>query len=180
MVVRDEPQLGPGHLVLVVGRDEAQDVLVSQHDRLVDLGLAEPGLLVSAGENLDGHVVSNPVTSPDLAVPPLAHALHQADLPGDAPLHQERVAGAGAAVALLQHVLHGGLALVQVGRHRGLLGAEINDDGVGGREMFVEDLIAKLGPEDGVENDQDENDDDHHQNGHQDGQHVQHIVLVFI
>ena len=66
VVVSDEPELCPGHLVLVVRRDEAEDVLVSQHHRLIDLRLSEPGLLVSAGENLDGHIVSNPVDECDL------------------------------------------------------------------------------------------------------------------
>ena len=50
-------QLGPAgggrrSLTLVVGGDEAQDVFVAQHDRLVDLHLPEPGALVSGGEYL--------------------------------------------------------------------------------------------------------------------------------
>ena len=48
VVVRDKPELGPGDVVLVVRCDEAEDVLVPQHHCLVDLGLPEPGLLVSA------------------------------------------------------------------------------------------------------------------------------------
>ena len=113
------------------------------------------------------------------SLPPLADTLHQADLPGDAPLDQQGVAGPGAAVALLQHLLHGGLALVKVRGHGGLLGAEINDHGVRG-EALANVLIAEFAPAQTVDQEHNEDHDEDEENGHQDGQNEQHPVLVFI
>ena len=48
----------------VVGGDEPKDVVMSEHDRLVDLALARPRPLVSAAEDLDGHVLAAPVAQP--------------------------------------------------------------------------------------------------------------------
>ena len=175
--VRHQPELSPGDLVLVIRRDEAEDVLVPEHDCLVDLGLPEPRLLVSAGEDLDGHIVPDPLPSPHLSVPALPHALDQADLPGDAPLDQQGVPRPGPAVALLQHLLHGGLALVQVGRHRGLLGAEI--DHHGWREALGDGDVAELAPAEAVDQEQDEDEDEDEEDRHQDGQYEQHVVLIF-
>lgn len=74
----------------VVGSDEAQNVLVSQHDGLVDVGLAKPRPLVPGGEDLHGHVLPSPLPSPHLAIATLADGLLQDDGPGYGPLHQQR------------------------------------------------------------------------------------------
>ena len=66
-VLGDEPQLRPRPAVLVVGRDEAEDVLVPQHHRLVDLHLPEPRLLVDGREYLDGDPLPAPVAEPYFA-----------------------------------------------------------------------------------------------------------------
>merc|ERR1712047_92121 len=92
MEVSHQPELGPGHLILVVGRDEAEDVLVAQHDRLVDLRLPEPALLVPAGEDLHRHVLAPPPASPHLSKSSLPNTLLQSHLSGNAPLHKERIA----------------------------------------------------------------------------------------
>lgn len=39
-----------------------------QQHRVVDLGLSEPGLLVSGRENLDGNVLSLPLTPPHFTI----------------------------------------------------------------------------------------------------------------
>ena len=50
----------------VVGSDEYQNVVVSQHDRLIDFCFAEPRSLFAGRENLDGHVLAAPATTPHL------------------------------------------------------------------------------------------------------------------
>lgn len=62
---------------------------MTQHDGLVDLGLAEPGALLSGGEYLDGHVLAAPAPPPDLAEATLAYDVGQLDLASDRPLHQQ-------------------------------------------------------------------------------------------
>lgn len=75
-------------LTFVVGSDEAQDVLVSQHDSLVDLGLPEPGALLAGGEDLHGHFLPTPLPPPHLPEAALPDALLQDDGPGNGTLHQ--------------------------------------------------------------------------------------------
>ena len=55
-----------------------QDVVVPQQHGVVDLGLAEPRLLIPGGEDLDGHVLPVPNASPHLAVAPFACRDHGA------------------------------------------------------------------------------------------------------
>lgn len=74
----------------VVRGDEAQDVLVSEHDGLVNFGFAEPRSLVPGGEDLHGHVLSSPLSPPHLPEPALPDALLQDDGASDGPLHQQR------------------------------------------------------------------------------------------
>lgn len=76
----------------VIGSDEAQDVVVPQHHRLVDLGLAEPGSLLPRAEDLHGDVLATPTTAPNLAKATFADRLHQLDLARYAPLYQKRQA----------------------------------------------------------------------------------------
>ena len=53
----------------VVGSNEPKDVVVSEHDRLVDLAFPDPRVLVPAVEDLDGDVFTAPMAEPDLAKP---------------------------------------------------------------------------------------------------------------
>ena len=86
----NQPQLGARPIVLVVRGDEAEDVVVTEHTRLVDLHLPHPGLLIQRGEDLDGHVTAPPDAPPDLSKPALADALSQQNLSGHCPLQQQR------------------------------------------------------------------------------------------
>ena len=54
-------------LTSVVRSDESEDVLVPEHDGLVDLAFPEPRLLIPAAEDLDGHVLATPVAEHHLA-----------------------------------------------------------------------------------------------------------------
>lgn len=73
----------------VIRGDEAQDVLVPQHDRLVDLGLSEPGALLPGREDLDRHVSAAPLPSPHLPKAAFSYDLLQNDGPGHGPLHKQ-------------------------------------------------------------------------------------------
>ncbi len=79
-------------LTFIVSSDEAQNVLVSQHHSLVDLSLAEPGALLTGGEDLHGHLLTTPFTPPHLPKTPLPDALLEDDGSGNGPLDQERQA----------------------------------------------------------------------------------------
>ena len=176
MIVGDQPELGPGDVVFVVRRDEAEDVLVPQHDGLVDLGLAEPGLLVPAGEDLDGDAAPAPRPPPHLPVAALADALHQPHLPRDRALLELRVAGAGAA-AVLQHLLLRGAVPGEVGGHGGLLGLHVEGD-----ERLGHELVAGGGAAAGLPADEvaQEAGQQQHEDGEADGQHQQQVLLPVI
>lgn len=73
----------------VVGSDKAQDVVVSQHDGLIDVCLPKPRPLVPGGEDLHGHVLPSPLPSPHLAEATLANGLLQDDGARYGPLHQQ-------------------------------------------------------------------------------------------
>jgi len=66
-----------------------------QHDRLVDLRLAEPRALLSRGEDLDGHVAAPPLPPPHLAEATLPDDLLQHDGPRHCPLHKQGQACGG-------------------------------------------------------------------------------------
>ena len=74
---------------LVVSGNESQDVLVSEHDGLIDLCLAEPRALLPRREDLDRHVLATPLPPPHLAEAALPDALLQHDGPGDGPLDEQ-------------------------------------------------------------------------------------------
>ena len=92
---------------------------MSEHNRLIDFRLAEPGSLLAGTEDLDGHVLAAPTTAPHLqqqqqqqqqfnslvdtrpkkmskkslrylAEPSFADDVEQVDLTGDTALHQQR------------------------------------------------------------------------------------------
>ena len=91
-VLGDQPELRPSPGVLVVGSDEAEDVLVAQHHRLEDLNLPGPGFFVDGGEHLDGVVLAPPLAKPDLAIAAFADDLLQGHLSSHAALGQQRKA----------------------------------------------------------------------------------------
>lgn len=110
VVVGYQPQLCPGAVVLVVGGDEAENVVVAQHDRLVDLDFAEPGTVhncaiseriltttnqpfISRAKDLDGHILATPTAAPHFAEATFADDLDQADLSSNGSLHQQRKSG---------------------------------------------------------------------------------------
>lgn len=89
---RPEPR-GAGHasaLTLVVSSNEAQDVLVSQHDCLVNLCLPEPGPLISGGEDFHSYVLPAPFPTPDFTESPFPHDFLQDNGPGDGSLDEQR------------------------------------------------------------------------------------------
>lgn len=49
-------------------KPHTEDVLMPQQDCVVDLGLSEPGLLVSGGEDFDSDTLSLPLTPPHFTV----------------------------------------------------------------------------------------------------------------
>lgn len=93
----------PVAVTLVVGGDEAQDVLVPQHDGLVDLSLSEPGALLPGGEDLHGHVASAPLPSPHLPEATLPYDLLQNDGPGHCALHKQGEACGGGRETASEH-----------------------------------------------------------------------------
>ena len=64
-----QPQLSPGAIILVVGCNEPKDVVMPKHAGLVDLHLPHPGLLIQAGEYLDRHIATPPLTTSHLSKP---------------------------------------------------------------------------------------------------------------
>lgn len=79
-------------LTFVISSDEAQNVLMSQHDSLVDLSLTEPGALLAGREDLHSHLLTTPFTPPYLPKTPFPNAFLEDDGPGDGPLDQQRQA----------------------------------------------------------------------------------------
>lgn len=77
-------------LTFVVRSDEAQDILVSQHYGLIDLGFAEPRALFARGEDLHRHFFTAPLAPPHLAKTSFADALLKDDGSGDGPLDEQR------------------------------------------------------------------------------------------
>lgn len=62
---------------------------MSQHHRLVDFGLPEPGAFLTGGEDLHGDLLAAPFTPPHLSKTPLADTLLEDDGPRDGPLDQQ-------------------------------------------------------------------------------------------
>lgn len=77
-------------ITFVVSSDEAQDVVMSEHDRLIDLCLTEPGSLVSRGEDLHRYILSPPLAPPHLSKAPFANTLLQDNGPSYGSLDQQR------------------------------------------------------------------------------------------
>lgn len=73
----------------VVRGDESQDVLVAQHDGLVDLSLSEPRPLLPGREDLHRHVSSTPLPPPHLSKAAFPYDLLQNNGPGHGTLHKQ-------------------------------------------------------------------------------------------
>lgn len=77
----------------IISRNEAEYILVAQHDRLIDFGLSKPGALLAAGKYLDRNVFAAPAATPHLAEASFADHLDQLHLTRNGPLHQQRQTG---------------------------------------------------------------------------------------
>lgn len=93
VVVGDQPQLRPCSVVLVVGGDESEDVVVSQHGCLIDFGFTGPRTFFAAREYFDGHAFASPATAPDLPEATVADHLFQLNLTRNRTLNEQRQAG---------------------------------------------------------------------------------------
>ena len=80
---------GRGRFTFVVGGDEAQDVLVPQHHRLVDFCFPEPGAFLTGREDLHSHVTPTPSAAPHLPKAAFANDLLQDDRPSHGPLDKK-------------------------------------------------------------------------------------------
>ena len=89
-----QPQLCTRAVIFVVRCDEPEDVVVPEHAGLVHLHLPHPRFLVQAGEDLDGHVATAPLSAPHLSKPASSDHLLQTDLPRYSSLQQQRQTGA--------------------------------------------------------------------------------------
>lgn len=73
----------------VVSSNESQDVLMPEHDGLINLCFPEPRPLVPGGEDLHGHVLPSPLPSPHLTEPTFSDGLLQDDGSSDGSLDQQ-------------------------------------------------------------------------------------------
>lgn len=73
----------------VVGSNEAQDVIMSEHDCLINLCFAKPRPLIPGGEDLHRHVLSSPLSPPHLPESTLTNGLLQDNGPSYSPLDQQ-------------------------------------------------------------------------------------------
>lgn len=74
----------------VVGSNEAQDVLVAEHDGLVDFSFTKPGALLTRGEDLHGDVSSSPLPPPHLPKAAFTNDLLQHYGTSHCPLDKQR------------------------------------------------------------------------------------------
>lgn len=75
---------------LVIGSNEAQDVLVSQHNRLINFCLTEPGSLISRGEDFHSYIFPTPFSTPDFTKSAFSYNFLQDNSPRDGSLHEQR------------------------------------------------------------------------------------------
>lgn len=80
---------GLSSFTFVVCSNEAQDVLMSQHNGLVDFCFPEPGTFLTGREDLHSHVTSAPSAAPHLPKAALPNDLLQDDRPSHGPLHKK-------------------------------------------------------------------------------------------
>lgn len=63
-------------LTFVICSDEAKNVLVTQHDRLVYFGFAEPRGLFAGGEYFNSDILATPPASPNLTEATFTNYVH--------------------------------------------------------------------------------------------------------
>lgn len=63
-------------LTFIIGSDESEDVVMPQHDCLVNLSFSEPRSLLPRTEDFNRDVFSTPTTTPDLTESTLTDRLH--------------------------------------------------------------------------------------------------------
>lgn len=73
----------------VVSSNEAQDVLMSEHDCLINLCFTKPRPLVPGGKDLHRHILSSPLSPPHLPISTLPNGLLQHYGPSYSPLDQQ-------------------------------------------------------------------------------------------
>lgn len=73
----------------VVSSNEAQDILMPEHDCLIDLCFTKPRPLVPGGEDLYSHVLSSPLSPPHLPESTLPNGLLQDNGARYSTLHQQ-------------------------------------------------------------------------------------------
>ena len=89
-VFRDKPELRLDPNVLVIGRDEAQNVGMADETGLVYLDLVEPRKLLLRVEDLHGHLVTLVHALPHLPEAPFPDQTVQGDLSRNGALNQQR------------------------------------------------------------------------------------------
>ena len=94
VVLCDKPQLCHSVIRDHIAGKEPEDVVVSKENRVVDLRLSEPRLVVARRKFLDGNVLALVVTDKDLAKATTADRLTDDDSPCDGPLDQKGESGA--------------------------------------------------------------------------------------
>lgn len=76
-------------VTFVVGSNEAKDVFMAQHDRLVYLCFPEPRPLFARGEYFHSHVATSPAATPHFSKAALANNLLQNDGSGHCALNKK-------------------------------------------------------------------------------------------
>lgn len=83
VVIGHQPQLSPRAVVLVVGSDEAENVVVTKHRRLVNFGFACPRTFFATRKDFHGNAFTSPATAPNLTEAAVANDFLQLNLPCD-------------------------------------------------------------------------------------------------
>lgn len=83
---------GEWDLTFVVGRDETENILMSQHYRLINFCLTEPRSLISGGEYFHSHIFSTPSSVPHFPKPTFSYDFLKYNCPCDGSLNQKRQA----------------------------------------------------------------------------------------
>lgn len=75
---------------LVISSNKAQDVFVSQHNRLVNFCLPKPGPFVSGGEDFHSYIFPAPFSTPDFTKSAFSYNFLQDNSPCDCSLYEQR------------------------------------------------------------------------------------------
>ena len=75
---------------LVIGSDKAQDVFVSQHNRLINFCLPKPGPFISGGEDFHSYIFPTPFSTPDFAKSAFSYNFLKDNSPCNCSLYEQR------------------------------------------------------------------------------------------